>query len=297
MKKQKGQAIILILIFLAVGALAIVPVMRYTATGLRAQEVTEAATARLYVADASVEAALSQMLSEILAGGSPATGNFTFELGSFSISAPTIPVNTEVRDPPLLYLMVQVIPDWLAAGQSVNFTYIIRVQHQKWPELDKFGLTLPSGLRYADNSTRERFEKQADLAPDASVNLTTNKIQMKNGQWVDMVCCGYNETAGALPPYLRITNQGRTLEWKRKDTDVKGNMVLIQKFTTTGTPGWGIHNTTLWLTASQTWEDTCTMGVAFYTVIVTVEGVTYRVIVAYDSTTGGFKIISYEVVG
>ncbi|GAJ12229.1 unnamed protein product, partial [marine sediment metagenome] len=40
MKGQKGQAFILVLLLLAVGALLIVPILDYTTTGLRAQQIS-----------------------------------------------------------------------------------------------------------------------------------------------------------------------------------------------------------------------------------------------------------------
>ena len=45
-----------------------------------------------------------------------------------------------------------------------------------------------------------------------------------------------------------------------------------------------------------TFTQTAAVGVAMYTVLVPVGEVTYQVVVAYDSTTGSFKIISYQIV-
>lgn len=303
MKSQKGQALILVLILLAVGSLTIAPVLKYTFSALRSQQVSEDAFNRLYNADSAVQDAIWQMLNDILSGGSPVTGNFTFELGSFSISAPTIPLNQDLRSPPVLHLQVEVVPNWVAANAgNVTYTYIIRIQHQKWDEMDRFGLTLPAGLTYVAGSTRQ-YGPEKDAGPtglswDAQVDIGNNTVKLNNGTLANMTSGYYTPYYGGSPspPYVLITNGDRTLVWKRADTGMTGNKVLIQKFTAVGTPKWGIHTTTLQLiaTSGSTWQDDAILGVAFYTIVVTVGGVKYEAIVAYDTTTGTFQIISYQ---
>ncbi|GAH60417.1 unnamed protein product, partial [marine sediment metagenome] len=65
MKQQRGQAIILVLILLAVGSLVIVPVLDYTTTALRAQRISEDTMAEQCVVDSSLEDALLKLLENL----------------------------------------------------------------------------------------------------------------------------------------------------------------------------------------------------------------------------------------
>ena len=66
MKRQRGQAIILVLILMAVGSMMIVPTLSYTTTALHSQTISEERVAKQYGTDAAVEDALYQMLDGLL---------------------------------------------------------------------------------------------------------------------------------------------------------------------------------------------------------------------------------------
>ena len=61
MKKQRGQALILVLIALAVGSLLIIPTLNYLNTGLLRTRISERLLLQQYAADAAVEYSLWQL--------------------------------------------------------------------------------------------------------------------------------------------------------------------------------------------------------------------------------------------
>jgi len=110
---------------------------------------------------------------------------------------------------------------------------------------------------------------------------------------------------GALPntSYLIVTTEpdGRqTLEWRPYLGSPSGRRIFIQTIEVTGNPPWGVN-----YLSSVSFEGgfgaiaipdpgTAAMGVALYTILLDVGGITYQVVVAFDTTTGTFKIISYQ---
>lgn len=313
MKWQKGQAFILVLILLAVGTLLIVPALRFTFTGVRAQRISEDALTTQVAADAAVEDALWQMLSEgLLSTLNPDNPAYTYD---FDLGLDRFKVDIEIPSVPqsewLKYkqaeVKVDVVPNWLEAQPTEPpvLQYIVRVNMPQW-DLTNFGLTLPLGLTYTDNSTLY-MGPDKDLDPDAPVD--GSKIWM-NEQWVEMIAGGYVEVYEWPPPggvipdtaYLLITEEpdGRQrLEWIPVFVEV-GRQALIQTYWVTGTPPWGIHYIEPYFVGNfGTFETDLTgaLGVAIYNILMDVGGATYQVVVAYDSTTGEFKIVSYHIAG
>lgn len=328
MKRQEGQAFILVLILLAVGALMIVPGLNLTFTGLKSQRISENALTRVEVADAAVENALWQMLNDMVGGGSPATGTFTFELGNFSITVPTIPNSRNQGSGNIRNLFFIVDPQWLAPGDAAVKSYIIAVDTQKWESLTSMGFTLPKGMTYSAGSTYYRAPTGVasgtlDLTPDGmywnwknQVDLVGHRVKMQT-TWQAMTGGGYVEVYdGIYPPnhpqagvsYLYITNQAdgrQKLEWKPYFAGLSGRRIFIETLHVVGNPVWGIHYITGWFYGTENidTEKTAALGAALYTLVIPVGGISYEVVVAYDSTinpaTGlpyGFKIISYQVV-
>ena len=67
-KKEIGQAFILVLILLGIGAVLVVPALRLTGTSLKSSQVVEGRTKGLYAADAAQEYILWKLLRDDLAG-------------------------------------------------------------------------------------------------------------------------------------------------------------------------------------------------------------------------------------
>ncbi|GAI29545.1 unnamed protein product, partial [marine sediment metagenome] len=68
MRKQAGQAFILVLILLGIGALLVVPALRLTGTSLTSSQIVERQVKGLYAADAAQEYILWKLMWDDLAG-------------------------------------------------------------------------------------------------------------------------------------------------------------------------------------------------------------------------------------
>lgn len=294
MKGQKGQVFILVLILLAVGTLVIVPVLDYTTTGLRSQRIAEDALTTRYVADAAVEDALWQMLNNLdYSFSADFEYDFVFGLDRFKvdIKIPSVPESEWTQDKEI-YIKVEVEPNWLEANAvDPTFTYIIRVNSPQW-DLTDFGFSLPLGLTYTGDSTlyiepELSYEPEPWGTPDP--DLLDPDIPID-----DLV-----RIPGTNPIIYDDEEGKEVLSWNLYGylSGFHGRRLFIQTFQVTGSPDWGVH----YVEPSFAFEDftiltgeTGALGVAFYTITLKVEGVTYQVVVAYEAD--GFEIISYQIV-
>lgn len=325
MKRQNGQALILVLILMALGTLLIVPSLKYTFTGMRSVRVYEDALTRLYNSDSAIEAVLSELLNRLNQGpifdlNNPQPVTYYFQLGAdlvpVTISLPTVPPSENYGTGNIRNLMVEVKPNWaetLPGGGSSTFEYIMRIDTQTY-NLGSFRYTLPKGLTHVPSSSYYKGpDGNAYLAWDAEVNLTTHQVKMKDGQWQGMSLSNYT-VVYAWPPdpyspttsYLYITTgaDGRqTLDFRPYFGSPTGRRILIQTSQVTGTPPWGVSYLKPAVFqggfGTITIPETAAVGVAMYILSIPIGGVTYsfEVVAGYDYATGGFKIVSYKVVG
>lgn len=199
MKGQRGQAIILVLIFLAVGSLAITPALRYIDTAHTSQRISEDYLARQLAADAALEDAIWQILNQGVLTQVNQTGKvvYDFQLGldrfRVAIQIPTVPSSVWVQQQQVR-VKVEVVPNWLEAlsTEPATFHYIIRIDMPQW-DLQQFGFVLPKGLSYVAGSTFERGPEkgtgQGALDPDSQVRfnpLPTAPEVFTGGGWQPM---------------------------------------------------------------------------------------------------------------
>jgi len=319
-KGEKGQALILTLIFLAVGTLMIVPALNYTVTGLYSVRVYENALTRLYNADRAVEDALWQLLDQLIGNFSPENPEivYDFQVGAthlpVTIKIPTVPASQNYGTGNVHNLMIEVEPTWVETppdGGDPILEYIMRIDMQTY-NLTSFRYTLPEGLTYVPSSAYYKGpDGNAALAWNAEVNLETHQVQNKSGVWVNMSSLGYTVVYSWPPvPYNSTTSylyviteaDGRqTLEFRPYFGTLSGRRILIQTVQVSGTPPWGVNfiEPAVFTGGFGTIiaEQTAAVGVAMYTIEIPIGGAIYQVVVGYDYATGGFKIVSYQVIG
>lgn len=316
MKRQRGQAFILVLILLALGALMISPVLKYTYTALVSQRISETSMTVRYGGDAALADGLWQMLQSIQGGGSPnlTAYDFVYATGrnpvSVNITRPEVPPSQQLATSNTpRYLMLEAQPNWLdAKSGNLTINYILRIQSQPWsPTLvTNFEVTLPKGLFYIDNSTWSRGPgKEAGLVT-ASVNFTAHTVlglamtrspgfaQDKNYYEV------YGSTnTSAGNSYLMITTNpdgSQHLKYLISPAATGGNRDYVMTYQVTGKPSPGVSYSLFSPTIGDvigTNIQTAALGVAFYKIILNIDGVNYEAIVAYDPVTGKMVIISY----
>ncbi len=321
MKRQKGQAFILVLILLALGTLIAVPTLKLSTTALRSQRITENALTEQYNADSAVQDALYQLLSQFMGDFTPSnpTVAYDFTYGGktyhTTIQIPSVPPSQDMASGSMKHLLVEAQPSWMESTTN-GTTYVIRLQTQPWSATTAtYEYTLPAGFTYTPNSAYFWGpDMQNKLAYNAEVDTTLHKVKFINGTWTLMLPgdgANYHEfiNQGDPPPggyqannsYLVITTLGgqQHLKFKPFYTTTGGNRTLIQTIHADGN-AWGVHYLTQgsFVLGSDTitFTQTAAVGVAMYTILVPIGGTTYRVTVAYDAATGTFKIISYQIV-
>ena len=129
-KRQRGQALILVLIALALGSLLITPTLNYVSTGLIETRVSEEALLKHYAADAAVEYTLWQLQYNV--------DNITDQLNPENPSDNTtiivngieVPVITEITQSPLGDVWPFPVP---STQQGVHLSTTLMIKAPYWP--------------------------------------------------------------------------------------------------------------------------------------------------------------------
>jgi len=144
MKRQRGQALILVLIALALGSLLIIPTLRYVHTGLLETRIFEELLLKQYAADAAVEYSLWQLkynvdgITDQLGPETPSSDS------SITVNGIEVPVTTEVSYSPQsangsfpvlpsesgIHLAVAqeiIPPSWSESGQIAYITHLVYI--------------------------------------------------------------------------------------------------------------------------------------------------------------------------
>jgi len=292
MKRQRGQVFILVLILLAVGSLVIVPVVDYTTTALRSQQISEDKMAEQCVADSSVEDALWKLLHE-LDLNNPATDYWLYG-ANIEIQIPRLAASVWHKYAQI-EIKVDIEPNWLGTSAE-GTTYIIRINMPQWG-LTSIVLPLPEGLTYSlkdDDRYMGSYYKGPDplqdLDPDAEVNIYDRTI------WWGSVDPGFIPMIPAAEPSTNMVEGKQEVEWQLNFSDV-GRRSFILICQVEGNPGWGIHYVQpRFESTSKSWETrkTAALSSGIYNILIDYQGVTYQVVAAYGPD--GFEIISYQIV-
>ena len=136
-KRQAGQALILVLILLAIGALLIVPMLRLTSTGLKGSQIVTQQVKTLYAAEAAQEYVMWKLIYDDLAS------EFTYDgeekevqFNCCGITVDILIVMRAVETKGAIILATDhvirptksVIPDTVPDGSNRTYTYYIRLE-------------------------------------------------------------------------------------------------------------------------------------------------------------------------
>ncbi len=156
MKKQAGQALILVLILLAIGVLLVVPTLRLTGTALMNSPIVEGQTKGLYAADAAQEYILWKLLYDGLGGEFTADGqsaHYEFNVCEVPVGVTIVMRATEGRGG-ITLATDETIKPTKTVEPSVGagpYTYIIKLEQlssNNSKGLDSLYDVLPKGLSY-----------------------------------------------------------------------------------------------------------------------------------------------------
>ncbi len=309
MKRQRGQAIILVLILLAVGSFLIVPNLQYIFTGIRSQSISENIADRNSAADGAVEDVLRQMLASIQGGGTPEESyEVEFGAGQFGLATvieiPFVPPSEwyDINQGQFKGVMVEVVPPYLDANaEDSYFHYVVRLKLSSVNAVTNYGFTLPLGVEYVTGSSYRKYAKantpNGGLSHLAQVNVDSLPPQFKwnNGTWDNMS----SFADPTISPDLEDEDRW-ALEWTLSIPETwAGSLITVCQVY--GNPPGGVCYIEPWFDGEFEFiqmEPCAGLGYGFYIVTIEVEGVTYEVIVAYDALVegGGWNIISYRIV-
>ena len=204
MKKQAGQALILVLILLAIGVLLVVPTLRLTGTALMNSPIVERQTKGLYAADAAQEYILWKLLYDGLGGEFTADGqsaHYDFYVCEVPVGVTIVMRATEGKGgitlatdetiKPTKTVAVEGHPDWstpdggvqVANGYPGPYTYIIKLEQlssNNAKGLDSVYDVLPKGLSYVNNSAQIRIDGGAwESFPNPSTSTSGGQSRLR----------------------------------------------------------------------------------------------------------------------
>ena len=201
MKRQRGYALSMVLIFLMLGTLIIIPVLNYTVIGLSSQAAYRDRMER----DAS-DAALLDAIWRILSQGllqqiDPETGQYVydFELGlnkwDVTVEIPEVGDSEWQAIRVNMFSKVDVVPVFLDALGEKTFRYIFRLDMPSW-DMDNFSFLLPDGLAY-DSGSAVHFAPvaQNEVEPNAAVEAENFIFNYNGSSWTS--------TSNGTTEYLR----------------------------------------------------------------------------------------------
>lgn len=224
-KKEKGYALILVLIFLMVGALTIVPMLRFTYTSLKQVRIVTSHNKGLFTADA----AQHLVMWKLLRGG--LTANFTDngDMVSFSLTLCDTIVDVSVimravenesgvvlaTDYTMIPLKT-VSPDFMNKSSSATLEYIIEIKQvssNTTANLEYIYDILPKDL-FSGNSLENFYELGSskisidgfswDPIPDPSFDVIQNQRRLRwpaSGNFTD---ASFKEIAVTDSHYLKF---------------------------------------------------------------------------------------------
>lgn len=155
-RREKGMAMVMALIALALGMLLIVPTLSYVSTGVKAASVYKGVTSELYAADAGVEYALWS-LNKGLPVNSPITvGGIPVTITVSQLSE--LPYGPLISDDGPQSWRLQVTSAIVNNGNG-TFTYTITIANvgTSTVHLQEVGAGLPEGFSYVTGSTSGGF--------------------------------------------------------------------------------------------------------------------------------------------
>jgi len=191
-KKQAGQALILVLILLAIGVLLVVPALRLTGTALMNSPIVEGQTKGLYAADAAQEYILWKLLYDGLGAEFTEDGqsaHYEFNVCEVPVGVTIVMRATEgkggitLATDEVIKPTKTVEPSVVANGYPGPYTYIIRLEQLSKDNskgLDSLYDVLPKGLSYVNNSSQIRIDGGAwESFPNPSIYTTGGQSRLR----------------------------------------------------------------------------------------------------------------------
>jgi len=218
MRKQAGQALILVLIVLAIGAVLVVPSLRLTSTALMGTPTVERHTKGLYAADAATEYILWKLAYDDLGQDfteDGQTANFSFNVCDVPVSATIVmrategeggtTLATDDKIKPTKTVEHQYLPDPVPDKRLETYTYTIKLDHLS-----------------SDNSVG--LDAIYDLPPEGiNEYIGPTELRVDGGEWMTV----------PGPDTSQLGSKGY-IKWP---ADYEWDPVVVNPFTSDGSDG------------------------------------------------------------
>ena len=206
MKKQAGQALILVLILLAIGTLMVVPALRLTGTSLKSSQIATRQTRALYAADAAQEYVMWKLLHQDWTDDFQSDG----DVGYASIDVCGVSVNITV-------VMRAVEGEGgvtLATDDVIQPTKTVEHEYLPDPVPDKRWAyyTYTIKLEQLSSNTSQGLDAIYDIPPGGMTDyIGPTQLRVDGGPWLDVPDPLWDAAKGVLKwplDYDKDTSEG-----------------------------------------------------------------------------------------
>ncbi|MFC2070640.1 hypothetical protein ACFLTB_05675 [Chloroflexota bacterium] len=206
--RQAGQAFILVLIILAIGALMVVPTLRLTGVTLEnSREITQRNTG-LYACAAAQEKIMwmlyhGDLMTQL--GFDPAQGgstSFDIDVCGTTVQCGVVMRALESVEGIILATEHTKLPSMLVSNDGVNFSGNITVPYSEYNVLKDYWFELD--VEQVSSNTTENLEAMWHLIPARFTNITyiDATISIDGGEWVDLATYNPSYVAARLSNYI-----------------------------------------------------------------------------------------------
>ena len=192
-KRQGGQAFILVLILLAIGALLVVPALRLTGTSLKSSQIVTRQTKALYAADAAQEYVMWKLLYDV----DWRTNNFSDDgdTGYLSLDCCGVLVN--------MIVVMRAVEGkggvTLAAEHTIQPTKTVSPDAHLW---DNTTYTYTIRLEQLSDNTSQGLDAIYDIPPgdfgSGAYQQGSSQLRVDGGPWLDVPDPEWNAAKGYL---------------------------------------------------------------------------------------------------
>jgi hypothetical protein len=179
-QKQKGQVLIITLIFLLLGSLIVTPLLNYMNTGLKTVSIYQTKNKLLYAADAGINKGIWELENGTILGSHESYDDYTYTFPGITVNGQQVVVKIDYT-----FILIDIATanfgphiEWLGVQTSgnadingiytIDLTYDADIANSGNKKLEYMGVWLPFEFDYVPGSTSEFADNLTLLEPDVT---------------------------------------------------------------------------------------------------------------------------------